>query len=219
MAQARPVVWAAIGLAAVALAVIAVPARTSTPQPARTSRPAVLPPAGLPSSPTEQPGPEHVASPRVVEPPRAPEPTASASGTVAPAPIAAAPPASASARTLPSPAPVDAVSERDRATLTMEASVRAAEFDAPGAADLLQTAAKGSSGDEVEALYLRGLVDARDAFRLGGSPESLAPVAAAITALGKISEGRPGRTEIARLVLQAASAAAQTERDEMRLYL
>ncbi len=41
----------------------------------------------------------------------------------------------------------------------------------------------------------------------------------AIEALATLSQGRRGSAEIARLVLQAAAAAAQSDRDEMRLYL
>ena len=72
---------------------------------------------------------------------------------------------------------------------------------------------------EVESLYLKGLADARAAFEKGAPPESLAPVREAIAALGTISQERPGPAEIARLTLQAAAAAAQSERDEMALYL
>jgi hypothetical protein len=41
----------------------------------------------------------------------------------------------------------------------------------------------------------------------------------AIAALETITDRRPGPAEIARLVLQAAAAAAQSEREEMRLYI
>ena len=72
---------------------------------------------------------------------------------------------------------------------------------------------------EVEALYTRGLADAHAAFAKGAPPESLAPVREAIAALLKISGERPGPAEIARLTLHAAAAGAQSERDEMALYL
>jgi hypothetical protein len=68
-------------------------------------------------------------------------------------------------------------------------------------------------------LYERGLADARAAFAKGGSPESLAPVREAIAALDAIARGRPGAAEIARLTLHAAAAAAQSERDEMTVYI
>lgn len=71
---------------------------------------------------------------------------------------------------------------------------------------------------EVATLYVRGLVEARDATALGGSPESLRPLHATIAAL----EGQNPRTrqiDISVYVLQAAAAAAQSEREEMALYL
>lgn len=67
-------------------------------------------------------------------------------------------------------------------------------------------------------LYLRGLLSARDAYGLGGSPESLAVVRSAIATL----EARPARSrqvDIVINVLRAAAAAAQSERDEMALFL
>jgi hypothetical protein len=104
--------------------------------------------------------------------------------------------------------------------LLAEAATHAAGLDLPTAADRLEAAVQRGCGDaEVAALYVRGLVDAREAFRLGGSPASLAPVHEAIRALEGIARSRPGPAGIARLVLLAAAAAAQSERDEMRLYL
>ena len=72
---------------------------------------------------------------------------------------------------------------------------------------------------DVGALYVRGLELARAAFEQGAPPESLVPVREAIAALGNMSQERPGPAEIARLTLQAAAAAAQSERGEMALYL
>jgi hypothetical protein len=72
---------------------------------------------------------------------------------------------------------------------------------------------------DVEALYQRGLAAAAAAYREGGSDESLAPVRDAIAKLEALSGGKPGPAEIARLVLVAASAAAQSEREEMSAYL
>ena len=97
------------------------------------------------------------------------------------------------------------------------ASARAAEFDLPGAAKLLEGAS--CTNADVARLYVRGLIDARAAFSQGGSPESLAPVRRAIAQLDAIARSQPGPAEIARLTLQAAAAAAQSERDEMRVYL
>lgn len=72
---------------------------------------------------------------------------------------------------------------------------------------------------QVTAIYADGMAAARKASAAGGSAESLLPVRAAAAALGKVSEGRPGPAEIARLVVLAAAAAAQSERDEMGAYL
>jgi hypothetical protein len=108
----------------------------------------------------------------------------------------------------------------DQASPITDARARAAEFDLRGAIEALKTAADaGDTNAQVAMVYVRGLADAREAARQGGSPESLAPVTEAIAWLGIVSKGRPGPSEIARLALQAAAAAAQSERDEMRLYL
>jgi hypothetical protein len=99
-------------------------------------------------------------------------------------------------------------------------SERAAVFDLQGAVRELETAAVGVCPSvEVARVYGRGLLDARAAFLEGGSPESLVPVRKAIAALEALGGQHPGSAEIARLALQAAAAAAQSERDEMRLYL
>ena len=120
----------------------------------------------------------------------------------------------------PPATPVLGADGRDARSLIAEAIVRAAEFDLPGAMELLRvTAARGDAGSEVGLIYLRGLVDVREAFEDGGSVAALTPVYGAIEALATLSQGRRGSAEIARLVLQAAAAAAQSERDEMRLYL
>jgi hypothetical protein len=101
-----------------------------------------------------------------------------------------------------------------------EASVRAAEFELSAALELSRAAAsRGDPNAQIAALYIRGLIDAREAFREGGPRDALAPVREAIAALQAIANGRPGAAEIARLTLHAAAAAAQSERDEMSLYL
>ena len=118
------------------------------------------------------------------------------------------------------PPPVSPADDRDARSLITEAMVRAAEFDLSGASDLLHvTAERGDRGAEVGLIYIRGLVAAREAFREGGTVAALAPVQEAIESLGAIAQGRRGSAEIARLVLQAAAAAAQSERAEMGLYL
>ena len=86
-------------------------------------------------------------------------------------------------------------------------------------AGLLLVVLLAAQADEVEQLYVRGLAAAAEAYRQGGSDESLAPVREAIARLEAISQGRPGSAEITRLVLIAAAAAAQSEREEMAAYL
>jgi hypothetical protein len=106
------------------------------------------------------------------------------------------------------------------ASVLTEATVRAAEFDLAGAVSLLTGAGENRDTDvQVAAVYVRGLLDAREASRHGGSSESLIAVRQAIAWLELVAKGRPGPAEIARLMLQAAAAAAQSERDEMQLYL
>jgi hypothetical protein len=102
----------------------------------------------------------------------------------------------------------------------IEAQALASEFDLAGAAERLASA--GQRGDlfaQLGGVYLRGLVEAHEASRQGGSPDSLMPVRQAIAWLEIVANGRPGSAEIARLMLHAAAAAAQSEREEMRLYL
>jgi hypothetical protein len=99
------------------------------------------------------------------------------------------------------------------------AAVRAREFDLRGASAQLNDIAPGCETAQIAILYVRGLIYAEDAFRQGGPPESLAPVRQAMASLEVIARGRPGPAAIGRLVLQAAAAAAQSERDEMSLYL
>jgi hypothetical protein len=94
---------------------------------------------------------------------------------------------------------------------------RADAFDLEGAvASLAASGEAGCSAAEVPYWYLRGLIAAREAYRFGGSPESLEPVRAAITEL----MARSSRAaEIAWTILEAAAAAAQSEREEMSLRL
>src|SRR6266542_5693417 len=102
--------------------------------------------------------------------------------------------------------------------LMSTASERAEEPDLAAAIDALRIASAQGCGDaEIGVLYLRGLVDAREAFRQGGPPASLVPVNAAIDALEQIAQNQPGPAEIALLMLRASAAAAQSERDEMAL--
>ncbi len=77
----------------------------------------------------------------------------------------------------------------------------------------------GCADATIAALYLRGLVAAQEAYAVGGSPESLAPVRGAIATLMAVGPSHETSAEIASAVLQAAAAAAQSEREEMALYL
>ena len=108
----------------------------------------------------------------------------------------------------------------DAQALVSQAVARAQDPDLSSAADALRDAAsRGCADADVGATYLRGLIDAKDAFRQGAPPESLVSVHNAIASLERIAQDKPGPAEIARLLLRAAAAAAQSERDEMALYL
>ncbi|MBI3049399.1 MAG: protein kinase [Acidobacteria bacterium] len=187
--------------------------------------------------PARRPDTAAAVGDRSVEKPIAPvapiAPPGSAAVDLRPQPDAAAP-SGTGAAVLPPPAPAPPIAAaaaarplspvvadgRDAASLMTEASVRATEFDLAGAAELLKAAAgRGDASARVAALYIGGLIDAREAFREGGPADALAPVRQAIAALEAMAQGRPGSAEIARLTLHAAAAAAQSERDEMSLYL
>jgi len=105
----------------------------------------------------------------------------------------------------------------DHAGLMSVAADRAAVFDLKSATTRL---AEGIECPEIAVAYwyVHGLIAARDAYRYGGSAESLGPVKLAIKELESRSPGSSA-AEIARVVLQAASAAAQSEREEMGLLL
>ena len=105
----------------------------------------------------------------------------------------------------------------DHAALMSVAADRAAVFDSKSATARL---AEGIECPEIAVAYwyVHGLIAARDAYRYGGSAESLEPVKLAIKQLESRSPGSSA-AEIARVVLQAASAAAQSEREEMGLLL
>ena len=104
-------------------------------------------------------------------------------------------------------------------TLMKAASERAAVFDLAGALQRMQAAVtSGCAEATLPVLYLRGWIAARDAYRVGGSPESLRPVLQSIASL-QDTMGKSGPPQIAALVLQAAAAAAQSERDELALMI
>jgi hypothetical protein len=93
-------------------------------------------------------------------------------------------------------------------------------FDLVGAADIF-FAGSGQWCVEAEIAghYLRGLVAARESYKAGGSPQSLAPVRLAVAAIDARAPEAPALASLARSVLLAAAAAAQSERDEMALLL
>jgi hypothetical protein len=101
-------------------------------------------------------------------------------------------------------------------TLMNAAAERATLFDLAGAAQRLQAAVMSGCRDAVVAsAYLRGLIAAREAYRFGGSPESLTPVLETIAILESASTGTNDLPIIAAFVLKAAAAAAQSERDDL----
>lgn len=103
--------------------------------------------------------------------------------------------------------------------LMTAARERAAAFDLTGAAQRLQAAVMSGCTDAVlPSIYLRGWIAAREAYRAGGSPESLRQVSQSIEMLQQVG-GPSGPAQIASLVLQAAAAAAQSERDELALMI
>lgn len=100
------------------------------------------------------------------------------------------------------------------------ANARAEALNLSGASDAFFTAAAiGCADADVAAHFIRGLLAAREAYRFGGSPESLEPVKQAIVGLETRGAKDRGIPEVWRFLLQAAAAAAQSERDEMALLL
>jgi hypothetical protein len=95
---------------------------------------------------------------------------------------------------------------------------RADVFDLKGATTRLAEGITECPQTAVAYWYVHGLIAAREAYRYGGSPESLEPVELAIAELESRAREVPA-AEIARVVLQAAMSAAQSEREEMGLLL
>jgi hypothetical protein len=104
--------------------------------------------------------------------------------------------------------------------LMASAQSHADAFNLIAAAETFESAiAAGCPQALLPALYLRGWIAARDAYRFGGSPESLAPVRKVLDQLDTGELRAAGEAEIARFVLRAAIDAAQSERDEMALLI
>ena len=98
------------------------------------------------------------------------------------------------------------------------AAERAAVFDLKGATTRLADGIAACPETAAAYWYLHGLIAAREAYRFGGSPESLEPVKRAMAELEPRARELP-TAEIARVLLQAAASAAQSEREEMGLFL
>src|SRR5262249_48068408 len=94
--------------------------------------------------------------------------------------------------------------------LIATAQARADAFDLSAAAEsFTSAAAAGCNEARLPAVYLRGLVAAREAYRFGGSAESIAPVERALAQMNAEPLRSAGETQVVRFVLQAAIAAAQ----------
>ncbi len=104
------------------------------------------------------------------------------------------------------------------AAVLASANERAARFDLRAAMTGLAADLSTCTETSVAYWYLHGLVAAREAYRFGGSPESLEAVNVAMAQLAERSQ-ESAAAEIARVVLLAASSGAQSERDEMGLFL
>jgi len=106
------------------------------------------------------------------------------------------------------------------AALVASARSHADAFDLQAAVrDFDAAASAGCVDARLPAAYLRGLVAAREAYRFGGSAESLQPVERAIEQMDSGAWRSAGDAEVARFVLRAAIAAAQSERDVLGLLI
>jgi hypothetical protein len=93
-------------------------------------------------------------------------------------------------------------------------------FDLDGAADIyFAGSGQWCVEAEIAGHYLRGLLAARAAYKDGGTAASLAPTRLAIAAIDARAAQAPALAAIARGVLLAAAAGAQSERDEMALLI
>ena len=102
--------------------------------------------------------------------------------------------------------------------LVAAATERAAVFDLRARGPRLQATYRGAPRSWCPTGTLRGLIAAREAYSHGGSPESLEPVKLAMEQLAsRAAETRAAG--VAPVVLMAASAASQSEREEMGLLL
>ena len=103
-------------------------------------------------------------------------------------------------------------------SLIASARIQAEDLDLSTAADAFDAAANDGCVDaQLPAIYVRGLIAAREAYRFGGSAESLAAVTRALARIDLKPSTR--EAEIVTFVLRAAMAAAQSERDDLSLLI
>jgi tetratricopeptide (TPR) repeat protein len=96
----------------------------------------------------------------------------------------------------------------------------AASLDVTTAVGRFEAAAENGCADaRVAAIYLSAVTAAREAYRVGGSEESLQPVRRAEAALEALASRGDTLAPLVRLLVMAAAAAAQSERGEMDLLL
>src|SRR5436190_14444904 len=104
------------------------------------------------------------------------------------------------------------------ASVLGEARALAVHMDADGAVAHLEAGAGSGCDVTVPIAFLRGLAVARAAAARGGDDASLRPLRDLIAVIDE--RAQPGSPEeIAGLLLHAAAAAAQSERDELFAYL
>jgi len=105
------------------------------------------------------------------------------------------------------------------ASLAAAARTHADNLELTAAAESFDAAVSaGCVSAQLPAIYVRALIAARDAYRLGGSAESLEPVKRALDRIDSMTP-LPPEGDVVRFVLRAAMAAAQSERDELALLI
>lgn len=108
----------------------------------------------------------------------------------------------------------------DGGRLHTEGAHAAAQLDLATAVQRFEaSAALGCADARMAAIYVPAIAAARDAYRLGGSEESLRPVRRAETELATLATQGDRLAAIGQLLVMAAAAAAQSERGEMALLL
>ena len=108
----------------------------------------------------------------------------------------------------------------DAGRLHAEGVRAAASLDVTTAVGRFEAAVENGCTDaRVAVIYLSAVTAAREAYRVGGSEESLQPVRRAEAALETLASRGDTLAPIAQLLVMAAAAAAQSERDDMALLL